>query len=351
MSLHRKPILAVDLDEVLGQFVQSVCAWHNRLYKTSMHPSLFTSYHFSHAVPEFGSEDTTMRKIKEFLEGPASDTGAPGPSAEFLSILPVPGARAALEALSADFDLHVVTARSDSIAPATRAWLSANFGTLFSSVTFTNAYTNGVETRKITKGSVCREMGAVCLIDDNCGYALEASEHIPVAVLFGAYSWNTRAAGSGEWEHVLGAPQGAGSGAGATAGASPSDGAIMAPPGTALRSNVLRARNWAHVCALLSRLLVALRAGESLKGSCGYDSMNVRSLYDLPASFSSAEAVTAIFDMLLLQERLRVRVPTGSRQGLVERLVEGGAVIAGETDDTFDVLRTDALLKQLVRRE
>lgn len=348
--LQRKPILAVDLDEVLGQFVDSVCKWHNRLYKTSMHPSSFRSYHFSAAVPEFGDQDTTARKIEEFLEGPASDTNVPGPSAEFLSILPVPGSRAALEALSAEFELHVVTARSDRIAPATRTWLSEHFGSLFTSVTFTNAYKNGVETKQITKGTVCRDMGAVCLIDDNVGYSLEASEHIPLALLFGAYSWNTRAAGSGEWEHALGATPDVGSGAGAGASAAPSDGASMAPPGTVLRNNVLRARDWTHVRALLSRLLAALRAGEAPRGSSGFDSVSVRTLYIPAASLAPADAARAVLDALLLQERLRVRVPTGSRQSLVECLVAGGAVVASDTDETFDVLRTDALLAQLVAR-
>jgi hypothetical protein len=78
--------------------------------------------------------------------------------------------------------------------------------------------------------------------------------------------------------------------------------------------------------------------------------VSVRTLYIPAASLAPADAARAVLDALLLQERLRVRVPTGSRQSLVECLVAGGAVVASDTDETFDVLRTDALLAQLVAR-
>lgn len=47
MGSGGRPTVAVDLDEVLGQFVPQFCAWHNETFNTSWHADEFHSYHFT----------------------------------------------------------------------------------------------------------------------------------------------------------------------------------------------------------------------------------------------------------------------------------------------------------------
>lgn len=41
-----RPVVAVDLDECLGQFVSQLALWHNEAYSTSLELKDFDSYHF-----------------------------------------------------------------------------------------------------------------------------------------------------------------------------------------------------------------------------------------------------------------------------------------------------------------
>lgn len=40
----KRPVVAVDLDEVLGQFVPQLCAFHNDTYGSTLTPEAFTCY-------------------------------------------------------------------------------------------------------------------------------------------------------------------------------------------------------------------------------------------------------------------------------------------------------------------
>jgi hypothetical protein len=42
-----RPVVAVDLDECLGQFVSQLALWHNDVYGTRYVLNDFDSYHFS----------------------------------------------------------------------------------------------------------------------------------------------------------------------------------------------------------------------------------------------------------------------------------------------------------------
>lgn len=48
----KRPVVAVDVDEVLGYFVSQLCAFHNKNYGTELTPEDFTSYYFHEVCPE-----------------------------------------------------------------------------------------------------------------------------------------------------------------------------------------------------------------------------------------------------------------------------------------------------------
>lgn len=43
-TTSKRPVVAVDLDEVLGQLVLQLCAFHNDAYGTTLTPEAFTCY-------------------------------------------------------------------------------------------------------------------------------------------------------------------------------------------------------------------------------------------------------------------------------------------------------------------
>ena len=351
-----KPVLAIDLDEVLGQFVESICHWHNRRFNTSLTSVDFISDHFS-AVPGWGNDAATATKVREFLLGPSGDTNAKGPAIEFLAVQPVEGAKEALTKLSTLFDLVVVTARSEEIGVVTRDWLTLHFPNLFSRVILCNSYAaDGTHARR-SKGEVCKEIGAVALVDDNVGYCHDAARTVPFAFLFGNYSWNTRK--NGFWEHAQPSSstttthQEISGGVGAGAASIPSHSTdIMALEHSHLAPNIIRANNWKHAAFLLRRLAHALSHGDgnndhhiaSLRPIIGDAVLHLHD-HDHIATHVSTTSVA-----LVTQMKLRVRSKNVDIFSQVcEELEKAGATVFRHQDLlTADITRSTEFLESTI---
>ena len=210
------PVVAVDVDEVLGAFLAAFCRFVNEHRAAAaaggaaapppLSPSDFASYHFSGALG-MGDEEAS-RLVQLFFR-----------SRHFLrELAPLAGAREVLERHASSFRFVVVTSRSLDIADATREWLDAHFAGCFAAPPlFGCAYGAGV---RRPKSELCRELGAVMLIDDQTAYAREASGAVERVVLFGDYAWNE----------------------------------LSTADEAALPANVARLRGWPEVDALLASL-------------------------------------------------------------------------------------------------
>jgi hypothetical protein len=103
---------------------------------------------------------------------------------------PIPHARDTLLRLKDKFDLHVVTSRQFAIQDATLEWIETHFPGVFSMIHFGNHYSREGKVR--SKAEICKDIGAVLLIDDSLQYAYQChSSNIPV-LLFGEYAWNQK---------------------------------------------------------------------------------------------------------------------------------------------------------------
>ena len=114
-------------------------------------------------------------------------------SRQFHEIETVPGAREALARLHSKYRFVAVTAREEGIKDETIRWLDLHFPGIIDDHVFCNlAVDHGV---KRSKCDVCKEIGAVALIDDSLPYCQQARAEIPDAafkvILFGRYAWNT----------------------------------------------------------------------------------------------------------------------------------------------------------------
>jgi hypothetical protein len=219
------PTLCVDCDEVLAAFIPSLALWHNRVFGTLLQARSFTSTHFA-GVPGFGDAAETDAKMRAFFA-----------SEEWFNLAPIPGSAEALPRLAKVYNIYLVTARSPQQEAVTRVWLSRHFAPVFCGLRFTGAYDNadGADRPKRSKGEVCAELGALCLVDDAVHYVVEAAGKLPLAICFGRYAWNSNREA---WEHP------------------------------ALPENVLRAETWRHTEALLTELARAV-AGRSTRPRAG----------------------------------------------------------------------------------
>jgi hypothetical protein len=188
-----KPVIAVDVDEVLGGFLDALCSHVNSAGFAGVASSAaiagsgsdaqprrwqrddFFSYHFDD-VWRVG-EATASATVASFFDGP-----------HFAALAPLPGAREVLERHRATYRFVVCTSRSLNIEAKTRAWIGEHYPAIFDDVLFGSAYGHGP---KRTKREMCASVGAIALIDDNISYALDAAPVVTHSVLFGRYGWNT----------------------------------------------------------------------------------------------------------------------------------------------------------------
>jgi 5'(3')-deoxyribonucleotidase len=126
----RKPMIAVDLDEVLGEFIPPLLLFHNETYGTGLTKGDFHSYRFSEVWG--GTDQETQEKIMAFFS-----------SSHFRDIPVIPKAREVLERLKDSFEFTVVTSRQHAIESQTRQWLNKHFPGIFSGVYFGQAQERG----------------------------------------------------------------------------------------------------------------------------------------------------------------------------------------------------------------
>ncbi|KAI0035922.1 hypothetical protein K488DRAFT_42193 [Vararia minispora EC-137] len=192
LSKDGRPIIAVDLDDVLAQTAKCAADWHNSTYGSEMDISAF--YHaLWYKCPGWGSIPETLLKVYKFY---AAD--------ELKNALAVPGARKNVEKIrQLGFNPVIVTARHfDSELQSTQKWLRHHFegqGRRPSGSSPTNRLRQRVGCfqhvifSKQEKPCICNALQARALVDDILETAMACDEGGSFSVLlFGDYEWNKR---------------------------------------------------------------------------------------------------------------------------------------------------------------
>jgi len=189
-----RPVIAVDLDDVLSQTNAEVASWHNEQYGTKMTIDDFYYYYYW-KNPYWGGLQETYDKVRDFYA-----------SMRLFDAAPVPGSRVGVQALhDMGFKLIIVTARGPEEKEGSWKWVDKWFHGLFDNMIFTGQFKEsktdsdgfGVVT-KLDKAQVCADLKARLLIDDSSENALQVSTSSSAAtpptpvLLFGQYEWNKR---------------------------------------------------------------------------------------------------------------------------------------------------------------
>jgi 5'(3')-deoxyribonucleotidase len=172
----KKPVIAVDLDEVVVETAQNVLDHYNLTYSTNI---TLDQYYSTNVKETWHAPDraTAIKRVNAYLE-----------TEEYFNLPPVKEAIDAIRKLKRRYELHILTGRPDFTEAATRKWLSRYFPDIFKSVTFTNFYFG----KKLSKADICKQLGAQVLIDDHLEHALGAAASGIKILLFGTYPWNKK---------------------------------------------------------------------------------------------------------------------------------------------------------------
>ena len=119
----KKPIIAVDVDDVLVPHFQDLIDWYNHEYGTK----LALTDQYSHNLEVWGatSDEQAIRRVHRFFNTP-----------EFLNARTYAKALQAVRTLADDFELMVITARDTIIQSVTQDWLDKHFTDLFKAAHF-----------------------------------------------------------------------------------------------------------------------------------------------------------------------------------------------------------------------
>ncbi|KAG5546939.1 hypothetical protein RHGRI_012843 [Rhododendron griersonianum] len=186
-----KVVVAVDVDEVLGNFISALNRFIADRYSLNHSVSEYHVYEFFKVYHILAfklvlchiwncSRDEADIRVHEFFKTSYFKTG----------IHPIPGARQTLQKLSRFCNLSVVTSRQNAIRDITIEWIEKHYPGLFHEIHFGNHF--ALEGQSRPKSDICRSLGAKVLIDDNPRYALECAEVGIRVLLFdyeNSYPW------------------------------------------------------------------------------------------------------------------------------------------------------------------
>ncbi len=169
-----KEVLAVDVDEVLFPFMPQFVEFYNQRYDKQVKVGDFVSYNFEEIL-EIGQSEVseciyTFHNMKD------------------LHVQPVYESQKAIQHLREFYDLSIITARHPMFEDSTKAWLQDKYEGAFSRVVLIGHA--AIMERPQTKAQVCKDIGAVALIDDSPSHHEKCVEENIGAVLFGEYGWN-----------------------------------------------------------------------------------------------------------------------------------------------------------------
>ncbi len=150
--IQSKPVLGIDIDDVLLDLNAQLLSFHNDRYDS--HLTFEQWFSFDLALMFDCSYEEKERRVAEFYASAYND-----------ATQPIKGAREALATLSKTHTIHLITARPEYLRESTLLSLNSHFAGLFESVHFTGAHhISTIEKR--TKADVCRELGVETFVDD-----------------------------------------------------------------------------------------------------------------------------------------------------------------------------------------
>ncbi len=195
---YRKPIIAIDVDDVLSESLDALRREVNKRVGTEfeLHDYHIEADYHGYAQEVWQRLGLDNRISMDELNADKTETRS--------NMEPHNDAKTVLQELAKDYRLVVITARDPNVEVVTRMWLDRHFTGLFNSVAFTGARD---DPNCKEKGDMCVEIGAKWLIDDSVEHCISAQAKGVQPILFGDYGWHHKAPAdlvkAKDWQAVL----------------------------------------------------------------------------------------------------------------------------------------------------
>lgn len=177
--MSKKPIIAVDVDDVLAGVTEGMMHFVNAKFGTN------------HTMKDYEVVGPYWR-YWEIVWGVDEEEGAKRYNAyidadSHRTVAAIEGSIETIAWLKERYELMIITARELSYAENTHHWLEKTFPKTFKEVRF---LPNQADGSKVPKAVIAQEIGARYLIDDNVEHCIHADKAGVTALLFGEYGWN-----------------------------------------------------------------------------------------------------------------------------------------------------------------
>jgi uncharacterized HAD superfamily protein len=176
-SPANKPIVAVDIDDVIASHALAFIEYSNQKYGTHLTVDNYQD-HWSE-VWKANHQETLKRAVEYHESGFIATYGT------------INGAFETLNKLKDRYILKILTTRRSSINKLTRTWIEEYYPGIFSDIIFSGFFDNPTkQSIHMTKAELAKQIKTNYLIDDQLKHCLAAAEAEIKALLFGDYPWN-----------------------------------------------------------------------------------------------------------------------------------------------------------------
>jgi len=176
-----KPIIAIDVDEVLADSAAQFIGFSNDQWGTNLTVDDYQE-HWAETWQVDHAE--TARRSQQW-----------DASGEVIRSNRKPGALTVLPYLAERFQLCVTTSRPTAVRADTIHWLEKHFPNTFDAVHFAGIFDDRTlegDMYTMTKADLYQQIGAEYIIDDQLKHCVGAAEAGIQAILFGNYRWNQK---------------------------------------------------------------------------------------------------------------------------------------------------------------
>lgn len=171
----KKPIIAVDIDEVLFPNVPTLLPFYNKVSGTDIRQEQMKTYFIEDITGE--TLESILGKIEAYLKTEHYNEGQP-----------IEGSIESIKKLRERFKLVLVTSRQHFWRGVTEEFINTHFEDQFDELHYTHTVKSPNDDRP--KLDICVEIGAELLIDDSLSNVTKCAAGGIKAILFGDYPWN-----------------------------------------------------------------------------------------------------------------------------------------------------------------
>lgn len=169
-------VIGIDFDDVLADTVGQLIEFHNDVYGTTLTRDQFHSPRWWEVWG--GTRDQSVKKFFEFKD-----------TSHFKNVQPVEYAIDAIDELSKNHTLVVITSRQIEFVEETNDWIKKHFPNKFKDIFLANHAHWALSGESTTKLEICKKEQVNILIEDNLEYAEECAEE-GIQVLLLDTPWN-----------------------------------------------------------------------------------------------------------------------------------------------------------------